>query len=185
MIRAALGAALGVGLGLAATDAAAQAPPAPDGASARFGFGRAASDAEIARLDIDVRPDGAGLPEGGATARDGAPLYRRRCASCHGAQGEGGTANRLVSTGGAPGLTIGSYWPYATTVFDYVRRAMPTNAPGSLSDQEVYAVTAWLLARNGLIGDDDAMTADTLPGVTMPARDRFVPDDRLETTDVR
>ena len=136
-------------------------------------------------MDIDVRPDGVGLPPGRGTAGEGAPLYRRRCASCHGPAGEGGTANQLVSTGDDRGITIGSYWPYATTVFDYVRRAMPTNAPGSLSDPEVYALTAWLLARNGLIGEADEMSADTLPRVVMPARERFVPDDRLESTEVR
>ena len=162
----------------------AQAPKPP----ATFGIGRPATAAEIAAWDIDVGPDGAGLPPGSATSADGAPIYAAKCASCHGATGKEGPNDRLV--GRVPGdefpfardprvpRTIGSYWPYATTVFDYIRRAMPPTAPGSLSDREVYALTAYLLALNNLIPDDASMDATSLPKVTMPARDRFVPDPR-------
>ena len=122
-----------------------------------FGIGRPATPAEIAALDIDVGPDGAGLPPGRGTAADGAPIYAARCASCHGKTGKEGPNDILV--GRLPGdafpfardpsapKTIGSYWPYATTVFDYIRRAMPPDKPGSLRDDEVYNLVAFLLSR--------------------------------------
>lgn len=156
----------------------------------RFGYGRAATAAEIAALDIDVAPDGTGLPPGQGTVAGGAAIYAAQCASCHGAVGEGTPiGNRLVgrepidSTGW--NRTIGNYWPYATTVFDYTRRTMPFDRPGSLSDEEVYALTAYLLHLNEIIPADAVMDARTLPQVQMPARDRFVPDDREATTSVR
>lgn len=161
--------------------AAAQAP-------ATLGIGRPATPAEIAALDIDIGPDGAGLPPGSATAAEGAPIYAAKCASCHGASGKEGPNDRLV--GRVPDdafpfardpkapRTIGSYWPYATTVFDYIRRAMPPTAPGSLTDHEVYALTAHLLALNQLIPADAVVDASSLPKVKMPARDHFVPDPR-------
>jgi len=158
--------------------------PGRAGHAAWFGFGAPGAVALVGPLDIDIRPEGTGLPPGRGVAADGAATYRRHCASCHGAAGEGGRANPLVGREPEP-QTIGSYWPYATTVFDYIRRAMPTTAPGSLTDDEVYGLTAWLLARNGIIGDDTVLDATSLPRVEMPARDRFVPDDRLETTAVR
>jgi mono/diheme cytochrome c family protein len=153
-----------------------------------FGIGRPASPEEIAALDIDVGPDGTGLPPGSATSADGAPIYAAKCASCHGATGKEGPNDRLV--GRAPGdafsfgrdpatpKTIGSYWPYATTVFDYIRRAMPPTAPGSLSNQDVYALTAYLLTLNDLISADTVVDAASLPKVKMPARDHFIPDPR-------
>jgi cytochrome c len=162
----------------------------------RFGFGEPASREVIATLDTDVRPDGTGLPPGQGTVRDGAAVYAARCAACHGAKGEGGAADRLVGTEptGMPPFgpayeqwragradvpfTIGNYWPYATTVFDYVRRAMPPSAPGSLTADDTYALAAWLLVQNGIIADDAVMNAETLPKVVMPARRMFVPDDR-------
>jgi len=182
---------------LAAALAAAQTAPK------RFGIGSPATPEQIAALDIDVRPDGAGLPPGGGTAREGAGVYAQKCAACHGANGEGGTADPLVGAepkdtlpfgpdyerwrSGRPDVpfTIGNYWPYATTVFDYVRRAMPATAPGSLTADETYALTAWLLARNGIIAEAAVMNAATLPGVRMPARARFVRDNRKGGAEVK
>lgn len=182
---------------LAAALAMAQTPPK------RLGIGSPATPEQIAALDIDVRPDGAGLPSGSGSARDGAGIYAQKCAACHGATGEGGTADPLV--GAEPGetppfgpdyerwrdgrpdvpFTIGNYWPYATTVFDYVRRAMPASAPGSLTADETYALTAWLLARNGIIADAEVMNAETLPRVRMPARARFIRDNRKGGAEVK
>ena len=166
-------------LALAAA-AGAQQTKAPD----RFGIGRPATPAEIAAWDIDVSPDGTGLPPGGATSAEGAPIYAARCAACHGKTGKEGPNDRLV--GRLPNdafpfgreasvpHTIGNYWPYATTVFDYIRRAMPPDAPGSLKDNDVYALTAFLLYLNELVPADAVIDAKTLPNVKMPARERFV-----------
>jgi cytochrome c len=155
---------------------------------ATFGIGRPATPAEIAALDIDVGPDGVGLPPGRGTAADGAPIYAARCAACHGKTGKEGPNDVLV--GRLPGdafpfasdprapKTIGSYWPYATTVFDYIRRAMPPDKPGLLRDDEVYGLTAYLLSLNDLIAADAVIDATSLPKVKMPAHDRFVPDTR-------
>jgi cytochrome c len=133
--------------------------------------------------DIDVSPDGAGLPEGHGSVADGRKVYGEKCAVCHGAQGEGGPMDRLAGGQGSlanakPVKTIGSFWPYATTVFDYVRRAMPFNAPQTLSNDEVYAVTAYVLHLNGIVGADAVLDAATLPAVRMPNRDGFVADPR-------
>jgi len=177
-------------LGLAGATADAQKAPAraPATAPATFGIGRPATPAEIAALDIDVGPDGAGLPPGKGTAAEGAPIYAARCAACHGKTGKEGPNDVLV--GRLPGdifpfakdarapKTIGSYWPYATTVFDYIRRAMPPDKPGALRDEEVYALTAYLLSLNELIPADAVIDAASLPKVKMPARDHFVPDTR-------
>jgi cytochrome c len=143
------------------------------------GLGQPATPAQIAAWDISIPPDGAGLPPGRGTAAAGALVYEQKCQSCHGARGAGQPNDRLVGgqgtlAGKAPVKTIGSYWPYATTVFDYVRRAMPYAQPQSLTDDEVYAVTAYLLRQNGIIGEDDEMNARTLPAVRMPNRDGFV-----------
>ena len=171
---------------LIATPIAAQAQPAK--APATFGIGRPATPSEIAALDIDVGPDGVGLPPGRGTSADGAPIYAARCASCHGKTGKEGPNDVLV--GRLPGdafpfakdprapKTIGSYWPYATTVFDYIRRAMPPDRPGSLRDDEVYGLVAYLLSLNELITPDAVVDAASLPTVKMPAHDRFVPDTR-------
>lgn len=165
----------------------APARPQPK-APATFGIGRPATPAEIAALDIDVGPDGAGLPPGHGSAADGAPIYAARCASCHGKTGKEGPNDVLV--GRLPGdafpfakdprapKTIGSYWPYATTVFDYIRRAMPPDKPGSLRDDEVYGLVAYLLSLNELIAPDAVIDAASLPKVRMPAHDHFVPDTR-------
>jgi len=159
-----------------------QTPPA------RFGIGRPATPTEIAALDIDVGPDGQGLPPGRGTATEGAPIYAAKCASCHGKTGREGPNDVLVGRdpqGVFPSgkevnvrRTIGNYWPYATTVFDYIRRAMPTPAPGSLTDNEVYGLVAFLLAANEIIPADAVMDAATLPKVVMPAHDKFVVDPR-------
>lgn len=147
-----------------------------------FGLGRPATQAEIARLDIDVRPDGKGLPAGEGKSAIGKVIFATKCAACHGVGGVGGPSGSLVSTTDAsrkrPEKTIGNYWPYATTVFDYIRRAMPFSEPGSLTNEEVYNLTAYLLHANGIIGETAILNARTLPKVVMPARNLFVPDDR-------
>ena len=137
-----------------------------------------------------MRPDGRGLPAGRGTAAEGAPLYAAKCAACHGATGREGPNDVLVGRDSRPGFpfaqdpalphTIGNYWPYATTVFDYVRRAMPPTAPGSLTDDEVYALTAFLLRANEIITDDAVMDRTTLPKVAMPAQKYFTPDTRRQ-----
>src|SRR3989449_3325017 len=142
-------------------------------------LGREVTAAQIAGWDISVGPDGVGLPPGGGTAGKGAVVYEQKCQACHGAKGGGQPNDRLVGGQGtlatkAPVRTIGSYWPYATTVFDYVRRSMPYLQPQSLTNDEVYAVTAYLLHLNGIIGESDEMNPQTLPKVTMPNRDNFI-----------
>jgi len=143
-------------------------------------LGRAATAAEVSGWDISIAPDGRGLPPGSGTPAEGALVYVQKCQACHGEKGVNGPNDRLVGGQGTlasktPVRTIGSYWPYATTVFDYVRRAMPFAQPHSLTDGEVYAVTAYLLNLNGIIGEQDVMNAETLPRVKMPNRDSFVP----------
>lgn len=155
----------------------------------RFDLGRAASTADIAPIDIDVNPAGVGLPPGQGTYEQGASVYAVKCASCHGVTGEGGGTNpRLVGAEPRQGFpfgtdfkiprTIGNYWPYATTLYDYVHRAMPLTAPGSLTSDETYAIVAYLLAENEVVSRTAVMDAQTLPTVQMPARPHFVPDDR-------
>jgi len=142
-------------------------------------LGRVATPAEVAGWDVSIPPDGTGLPPGRGTSAQGAVAFERKCQSCHGERGAGQPNDRLVGGHGtlaskAPVRTIGSYWPYATTVFDYVRRAMPYTQSHSLSDDEVYAVTAYLLHLNGIIGESDVMNAEALPKVKMPNRDNFI-----------
>src|SRR5262245_63819398 len=142
-------------------------------------LGREATPAEIAGWDISVPPDGSGLPPGSGTAAGGAGVFAAKCQSCHGEKGAGQPNDRLVGgqgtlAGPTPVRTVGSYWPYATTIFDYVRRSMPYIQPQSLTDEEVYAVTAYLLHLNGIIGESDEMNAQTLPKVRMPNRDSFI-----------
>lgn len=152
-----------------------------DGALAESpNLGRAVSPEEIASWDISIGPDGAGLPPGSGTPRQGEQVYLAKCIACHGEKGTGKPNDQLVGGQGSleppqvPVKTVGSFWPYATTVFDYVRRAMPLNEPKSLSDDEVYAVVAYILQLNGVIREDDTMDAQTLPAVRMPNRDGFV-----------
>ena len=144
------------------------------------GLGRVATPDEIASWDVSISPDGAGLPPGRGTPKQGEAVYAEKCVACHGEKGAGKPNDQLVGGRGslsgeqAPVKTVGSFWPYATTLFDYVRRAMPLNAPKSLSDDEVYAVSAYILQLNGIIGEADAMDAQTLPQVQMPNRDGFI-----------
>jgi cytochrome c len=160
----------------AAALAACAVQPPPGKAPA---FGAAISAQEIARWDISIPPSGAGLPQGSGTARQGLQVYEQKCLACHGAKGVGKPADALAGGMGTlasktPLRTVGSYWPYATTLFDYVRRAMPITNPLSLSDDEVYAVTAYVLYLNGLLGEEAQMNAQSLPQVKMPNRDGFI-----------
>jgi cytochrome c len=145
----------------------------------RFGLGRPATEAEIAQWNIDVGPDGEGLPPGTGSVRQGEAVFANRCASCHGDRGQGSPMDRLVGGAGTiatkkPVKTVGSYWPYATTLFDFVRRAMPFDAPQSLSPSDTYAVCAYLLFLNGVLPADASLDATSLPLVTMTNRDAFV-----------
>ena len=142
-------------------------------------LGQPLTAAELAAWDISIQPDGTGLPPGGGTPAQGAKIYAQKCALCHGENGKGGASAALV--GGAPltnGIetpkTIANFWGYSTTVFDFIRRAMPWQQPRTLSNDEVYALTAYILSLNKLIGENDAMNADTLPKVKMPNRDGFI-----------
>jgi S-disulfanyl-L-cysteine oxidoreductase SoxD len=149
-----------------------------------YGLGRPATPEEITGWDIDVRADGQGLPSGSGSVRDGLKVYAERCAACHGDKGEGNPMDRLVGGTGTlasanPVRTVGSFWPYATTLFDYVRRAMPFNAPESLTVDQVYAVCAYLLYLNQIVPAEAVLDAATLPKVRMPNRDGFTsPDPR-------
>jgi S-disulfanyl-L-cysteine oxidoreductase SoxD len=148
-------------------------------AAERYDFGRPATPAEIAGWDIDASPSGAGLPPGRGDVRQGETIFAAKCASCHGAHGEGKPMDRLVGGIGTlrdkkPEKTVGSFWPYATTLFDFVRRAMPLNAPQSLTPDEVYSVSAYVLFLNGIVPQDTILDAETLANVKMPNRDGFV-----------
>jgi cytochrome c len=168
------------------------------GSRRRYGFGRKPSRAEVVAWNTDVGPDGAELPPGQGTVAQGASLYQAKCAMCHNRNGEGMAPLYPALIGRDPKAegfhfasdpklvkTIGNYWPHATTVFDYVRRAMPYNAPGSLSDDDVYALTAFLLAANKVIPSDATLDARSLSKVKMPYADRFVTDDRRGGPEVR
>ena len=156
-------------LGIVAGSAHAQETP---------GLGRPLGHADVGRVDFTIMPDGEGLPDGSGDAATGAELYRHHCLACHGDGGTGGVNDVLVGGRGSlasdrPVKTIGSYWPYATTLFDYIRRAMPYQTPGILTDDQVYALTAYLLFLNGIVDEDAELDAETLPGVVMPNRDNF------------
>lgn len=145
------------------------------------GLGQSVSAEEIRAIDYSVLPNGEGLPNGSGTAASGETVYRQNCLACHGEGGTDGLNDRLVGGHGSltsdrPIKTVGSYWPYATTLFDYVRRAMPFQTPGSLTNDEVYAVTAYLLYLNEIVAQDTVMNAISLPQVVMPNRDNFVWD---------
>ena len=160
--------ALGILL-LAAGQAAAEEKP---------GLGVPVSAAEVAAVDLVIMPDGQGLPAGSGNAHQGVVVYQRECRVCHGDGGQGGPNDRLTGGVGSiatnqPVKTTGSYWPYATTIFDYVHRAMPYHLPGSLSADDAYAVTAYLLAGSGVIARVEVMDAQSLPAVRMPNRDGF------------
>jgi cytochrome c len=144
-------------------------------------FGKPIAPADIVPWDISVGPDGVGLPPGSGTATQGQAVYAAKCQACHGEKGAGQPNDALVggigtlAPGKVPVKTVGSYWPYATTLFDYVRRAMPFRESKSLSADEVYAVSAYILNLNGIVGIDDVLDARTLPKVRMPNRDGFIP----------
>ncbi|MCU9848461.1 cytochrome c [Defluviimonas sp. WL0024] len=138
------------------------------------GLGQPLSDEEIPFYARYVMPDGRGLPEGGGTAATGSAIYAEKCATCHGATGIEGPVMPPVGPNDIWAKPAGRYWPYATTLFDYIRRAMPLDAPKSLSDDEAYALAAFILAANGVIGEGDTMDAESLPKVEMPNRDNFL-----------
>jgi S-disulfanyl-L-cysteine oxidoreductase SoxD len=167
--------------------------PAPEGATAqpkkpeevrKSGLGREAHGAELKAWDIDVRPDGRGLPPGRGSVKDGEDLYQAQCASCHGEFGEGvgrwpvlaGGRGSLKNEG--PEKTVGSYWPYASTLFDYIKRAMPYGNARSLSDDEIYALTAYVLYLNDVVAEDFTLSPETFTRVKMPNENGFYPDDR-------
>ena len=145
-------------------------------------LGKPITQSDLAEWDINILPDGTNLPPGSGKAADGAKIFAEKCVACHGEGGKGGIAARVI--GGPPkatldgGKTIPNYWPYATTVFDYIRRAMPYDQPGTLQADEIYSLVGFLLNANGIVGENDEMNATTLPKVKMPNRDGFVPDAR-------
>ncbi len=149
----------------------------------KYGLGTPVTPRQISGWNIDVAPDGKNLPPGSGTLAQGRHLYETQCVACHGAKGEGGIGDRLAGGFGTlkdkkPVRTVGSYWPYATTLFDYIRRAMPLTAPQSLGNDEAYAVTAYVLDLNGLWPKDQLADAQTLMKIRMPNVDGFVPDPR-------
>jgi mono/diheme cytochrome c family protein len=169
----------------------AGAVPGGPGATRRYALGRSTASGDLARMNLDVGGDGTELPPGRGTVAAGAALYATQCAMCHGTAGEGIAPVYPALIGRDPKAeqfvfatdpklthTIGNYWPYAPPLFDYIKRAMPLTAPGSLSDDQVYALTAYLLAANQVLADSTVLDAATLRSVRMPYRDRFVPDDR-------
>ncbi len=148
-----------------------------------YGLGREATPEEVHAWDITIGPEGRELPPGSGTAQEGAQVYEVRCKECHGEAAVGGDQGALVGKPedlkqAPPIKTVGSYWPYATTLFDYTRRAMPFEQPGTLTTDQVYAVTAYILHLNGLVAEDEAIDRESLPKVQMPNRDGFVRDPR-------
>ena len=142
-------------------------------------LGKAISAGDLGAWDTSIMPDGAGLPTGSGTAAQGALIYAKKCVACHGEEGKGGVSSAVTARGpiasiNAAEKSIGNFWPYATTLFDFIRRAMPWQEPRTLSNDEVYALTAYLLMLNKVIGENDVMNATTLPKVRMPNRDGFI-----------
>jgi S-disulfanyl-L-cysteine oxidoreductase SoxD len=167
-------AAFAVVAAVCATTSQAQSP---------YGVGHSATPVEIAGWNIDIDREGHNLPSGNGTVGHGHEVFDAQCAACHGAKGEGGVGDKLVGGQGTlasskPIKTVGSYWPYATTLFDYIRRAMPQNAPESLSNDDVYAVSAYILNMNGLLPADATLDAKALSAIKMPNRNMFVGDPR-------
>jgi S-disulfanyl-L-cysteine oxidoreductase SoxD len=169
--------------------ALAECPALSQMQDVRYGFGSPAAEDELARFTA-IPPDGRGLPSGGGDAKQGAKVYAENCAACHGDHLEGNPAkgiggDKLIGGRGTldsktPIKTVESYWPYATTLFDYIKRAMPFTAPGSLTDDDTYGVVAYILSEAKIIQPNDTMNAATLPKVAMPNRDGFEPDPRPE-----
>jgi mono/diheme cytochrome c family protein len=148
-----------------------------------YKLGHAATPDEIAAWNIDIRSDGEGLPAGRGSVTEGRVIFAETCAACHGDKGQGGVADVLVGGRGTldtakPAKTIGSFWPYAPTIFDYVRRAMPFNAPQSLTSDQVYALTVYLLFLNGIVAENTTLDAASLPRIEMPNRNGFTSDPR-------
>jgi cytochrome c len=175
--------ALLVAVAAAAMTASAQTP-----APARLGIGTPVTDADLKRFTSPL-PDGRGLPAGSGTVEQGRAIYVQSCAACHGDKLQGGVGDRLVGGRGSlansdptksPVKTVESYWPYATTLFDYIKRAMPMNAPGSLNDDQVYAVTAYILSQAKIVPEGATLDAKSLAAVRMPNRDGFIADPRPE-----
>ena len=151
-----------------------------------YGLGRSVSPEEIRKYDVLIPPSGAGLPAGSGSAEKGKAIYAAQCARCHGATGREGPEDVLVGgigslATGRPQKTVGSYWPYATTLWDYLNRAMPFDRPGVLSPDDVYSVTAYVLQLNGIVPATDVLDANTLPTIRMPNREGFIPDARPDT----
>lgn len=151
--------------------------------SPKYGVGHRPSEAELRALSVTVAPDGTGLPPGSGTAKQGRDVFAARCAKCHGEKGDGDVGPPLVGGHGSlatakPKKTVGSFWPHATSVWNYVNRAMPFNQPGSLTHSEVYAAVAYILHLNGIVSETQVLDAKSLPKVRMPNRDGFVPDSR-------
>ena len=153
-----------------------------------FGFGTTPTEAELGAF-VSPLPDGRGMPQGSGSVLEGKSVYQQQCASCHGEKLQGGLGDRLIGGRGTlvndspakePVKTVESYWPWPTTLFDYTKRAMPMNAPGSLTDDQVYALTAYILSQANIVSEDAIMSADTLPKVVMPNRDGFIADHRPE-----
>ncbi len=150
----------------------------------QYNLGKRAAPEEIHKRDISVAPDGTGLPAGHGNVEEGRYIYKALCASCHGDRGQGSSeypalvGGQGTLTSKEPVFTVGSYWPYATTLWDYTRRAMPYQRPGTLTPDETYAVTAFILYMNGIVDEKAELNAKTLPKVRMPNRDGFVPDPR-------
>lgn len=151
--------------------------------SPTYGVGRSPTAEELKAIDIEVTPDGKGLRPGSSTAAAGKEVYTRRCETCHGPTGTEGPQDVLAGGRGSlatsrPLKTVGSYWPYATTLWDYINRAMPFDHPGTMTTDEIYGVTAYVLYLNGIVKEQDVVSQTTLPRITMPNRDGFVVDPR-------
>ena len=147
-------------------------------AGSNYGFGTPASAADIAKIDIDVMPDGRGAPPGQGTYAEGKKVYANTCAAGHGDGAKAVKGGRGTLTSGKPKKTVESYWPYASTLFDYTKRAMPFYEPGSMKDNDIYAVVAYILAEGGIISKDTVMNAKALANVKMPNRNGFISDPR-------
>jgi S-disulfanyl-L-cysteine oxidoreductase SoxD len=157
--------------------------PALSAQSPTFAIGHAPSADQLKQIDIDVTPDGKGLPPGSGTAAKGKDVYTRRCETCHGPTGREGPQEILAGGKGSlatdrPQKTVGSYWPYATTLWDYINRAMPFDHPSTLTPDEVYSAAAYVLFLNGIVGEQDVLDQTTLPKIQMPNRNGFVSDPR-------
>jgi cytochrome c len=153
--------------------------------SQSVGLGTPVSESQLGSLDRIVGPDGSGLPSGSGSAVEGQLVYEAKCQACHGAEGEGTSGNTRIVGGDmqsadTPIRTVGSFWPYATTIFDYVRRAMPADAPKSLTDTEVYQVTAYVLYMNGIINQSTVLNSETLAAIEMPNREGFIDQSQIQ-----